>query len=81
MVGFVYTSGGNVTNYVNGEVSGTPAAPSTGSWSGSGTFIGRHMGGYGPTNGLIDEFNIWTRALNVDDMRNLYNGGAGRSLM
>ena len=60
--------------YLNGVSQGTISAGNQGGYSNF--MLGSSSSGY---EGLIDEFGLWTKVLDSDDVDNLYNSGTGLS--
>jgi len=78
----VIRNGNNFTFYKNAEIAGTFSSDKAIGTNGTNSL---RLGAYGaPPNGMVgimDEFGVWNRALSPTEVSNLYNGGAGRSLI
>jgi hypothetical protein len=77
---FVYTlSGGNVTNlYINGVSSG---AFTNGGSAVISTFTIGTVNGTLYSAGAIDEVGVWSKVLSTNEISDLYNGGAGQTMV
>lgn len=79
---FTY-DGAEVRTYLNASLLGGPTAASgsgTGSVSNE-TFIGASETAGNKANGLIDELGFWSKALSTTEITDLYNGGAGQTMI
>lgn len=76
---YVYrAAAGAVDFYLNGAYLGTSTGQVTSIHNGTSIFsIGQFTGGGGNITGTVDEAAIWKRALDVSEVKALYNSGSG----
>jgi hypothetical protein len=74
---FTYDGAGAAVLYVNGT--STAATFQDGTNTTAGLFVGMNNGGNGRLNGVLDEFQIYTRSLSSGEVATLRNNDAGRS--
>ena len=77
----IYRSGSDVWIYLNGSGLYANIYPNPFKVSTQPLYVGMGFGGGTPLNGRLDEIAIWTRALSVSEIGDLYNGGSGFSLV
>ncbi len=81
----VYTYDGvNVEGWINGASQGTVAASGSGSNFNSDAFeIGSYFynGSENLFSGLVDEVGVWSKKLSAQEIADLYNGGAGQTMV
>ncbi|MFC1576337.1 LamG-like jellyroll fold domain-containing protein, partial [Candidatus Omnitrophota bacterium] len=69
------TSRANYKGYINGEEIALNSANFTQTQTGNSLIGARYYGGYTNfTDGRIDEFSVWEKELNVDEIQTLYEG-------
>jgi len=79
----VLTYDGSIRGYLNGSL---VAGPTTASGNGNETAayqtqIGAALGGFNLMSGLVDEVGYWSKALSTTEITDLYNGGAGQTMV
>ncbi|HEY0141286.1 MAG TPA: LamG domain-containing protein [Thermoanaerobaculia bacterium] len=75
----------NVRTYVNGSLLGGPTAASGNGNAGTsdGAYIGNFFAEVSSfyANGMLDEVGFWSKALSAQEITDLYNGGAGQTMI